>query len=183
MKNVIDTLHDDLLRYPIGRFDSNREVTAEVLEQSLGDLEALPGKLRQAVQGLSEVQLDTPYRPGGWTVRQVVHHLADSHMNSYIRFKLALTEDTPTIKPYEEQLWAELSDSKQEPVAVSLELLGALHHRWSVLLRSLTVTDWQRQFFHPDSGKTTLAKAAALYAWHSRHHLAHITNLRELHRW
>jgi hypothetical protein len=183
MKNVIDTLHDDLLRYPVGRFDNSRQVTAEVLEQCLGDLEALPGKLRQALQGLTEEQLDTPYRNGGWTVRQVVHHLADSHMNSYIRFKLALTEQTPTIKPYEEQLWAELPDSRQVPVAVSLALLEALHHRWSVLLRSLAVSDWQRQFLHPDSGKTSLAKAAALYAWHSRHHLAHITNLRELHKW
>jgi hypothetical protein len=183
MKNVIDTLHDDLLRYPIGKYDSSREVSAEALEQALQDLEALPGQLRQAAQGLSDSQLNTPYRAGGWTVRQVVHHLADSHMNSYIRFKLALTEDTPTIKPYDEQRWAELADSKQEPVDVSLTLLEALHHRWLVLLRSLSGTDWQRTFIHPQSGKTTLAKAAGLYAWHGRHHLAHITNLRELHRW
>jgi hypothetical protein len=183
MKNVIDTLHDDLLRYPIGRYDSSREASAEALEQALRDLEALPGQLRQAVQGFSDSQLNTPYRAGGWTVRQVVHHLADSHMNSYIRFKLALTEDGPTIKPYEEQRWAELADSKQEPVEVSLTLLEALHHRWLVLLRSLSATDWQRSFIHPQSGKTTLTKAAGLYAWHGRHHLAHITNLRELHRW
>jgi hypothetical protein len=183
MKNIIDTLHDDLLRYPIGRYDSSREVSAEALEQALRDLEALPGQLRQAVQGLSDNQLNTPYRAGGWTLRQVVHHLADSHMNSYIRFKLALTEDNPTIKPYEEDRWAELPDSKQEPVEVSLTLLEALHHRWLVLLRSLSITDWQRHFMHPQSGKTTLAKAAGLYAWHGRHHLAHISNLRELHKW
>lgn len=183
MKNVIDTLHDDLLRYPVGHFDKSREVSPEELEKHLAELEALPAQLRQAVQGLTDVQLDTPYRPGGWTLRQVVHHLADSHMNSYIRFKLALTEDTPTIKPYEEQLWAELPDSKQEPVEVSLVLLEALHQRWLVLLRSLRPADWQRKFVHPDSGKTTLVKAAALYAWHGRHHLAHITNLREYSKW
>jgi uncharacterized damage-inducible protein DinB len=183
MKNVIDTLHDDLLRYPIGHFDSSQEVTAAALEEYIHDLEALPGQLRQAVQGLSDVQLNTPYRTGGWSVRQVVHHLADSHMNSYIRFKLALTEDTPTIKPYEEQRWAELPDSKQEPVEVSLALLEALHHRWCVVLRSLSMTDWQKSFFHPESGKMTLAKAAALYSWHGRHHLTHIKNLRELSKW
>jgi uncharacterized damage-inducible protein DinB len=183
MKNIIDTLQDDLLRYPIGKFDSSREVSAEVLEQSLQQLEALPGLLRQAVQGLSDSQLNTPYRTGGWTVRQVVHHIADSHLNSYTRFKLALTEDTPTIKPYQEQLWAELPDSRQEPVEVSLTLLEALHHRWLVVLRSLSVPDWQRSFLHPESGKIPLAKAAALYAWHGRHHLAHITNLRELRKW
>lgn len=183
MKNIIDTLHDDLLRYPIGRFDRNKEVTAEVLEQSISTLQALPGQLRQALQGLNEAQLDTPYRPEGWTVRQVVHHLADSHMNSFIRFKLALTEDNPTIKPYQEELWAELPDSRQVPVEVSLMLLEALHHRWTVLLQSLAAVDWQRRFIHPDSGKTTLAKAVALYAWHSRHHLAHITNLREFKNW
>jgi hypothetical protein len=183
MKNVIDTLQDDLLRYPVGHFDKSREVNPQELEKHLAELEALPAQLRQAVQGLTDVQLDTPYRPGGWTLRQVVHHLADSHMNSYIRFKLALTENTPTIKPYEEQLWAELPDSKLEPVEVSLVLLEALHQRWLVLLRSLRPADWQRTFVHPDSGKTTLVKAAALYAWHGRHHLAHITNLREYSKW
>jgi uncharacterized damage-inducible protein DinB len=183
MKNVIDTLQDDLLRYPIGRFDGSGEVTAEALEQHLRDLEALPGQLRQAVQGLSDSQLNTPYRAGGWTLRQVVHHLADSHMNSYIRFKLALTEDTPTIKPYEEQLWAELPDSRQEPVEVSLVLLEALHHRWSVVLRALSFADWQKSFLHPQSGKMILAKAAAFYAWHGRHHLAHILNLKALKSW
>jgi hypothetical protein len=183
MKNVIDTSQEELLRYPIGRFDSSRELSTEALAQHLDELEALPGQLRQAVQGLSDIKLDTPYRPGGWTVRQVVHHLADSHMNSYIRFKLTLTEDSPTIKPNQEQLWAELPDSKQEPVAVSLLLLEALHRRWSVLLRAMTLTDWQRSFLHPQSGKISLVKAAALYAWHGRHHLSHINTLRHLNKW
>jgi hypothetical protein len=181
MKNVIDTLHDDLLRYPIGRFDSSRELSPEALEQGLRDLEVLPGQLRLAVQGLSDTHLDTPYRAGGWTIRQVVHHLADSHMNSYIRFKLALTEHTPTIKPYDEARWAELPDSRQGAIADSLDLLTALHHRWLLLLRALTAADWQKQFHHPESGKTTLLKAAAYYAWHGRHHLAHIANWREAH--
>jgi DinB superfamily len=183
MKNLIDTLHDDLLRYPIGKYDSTREVTAEILEQSIRDIEALPDQLRLAVQGLSDAQLNTPYRPGGWMVRQVVHHLADSHMNAYIRFKLALTENNPTIKPYEEDLWAALPDSRQEPVDVSLVLLASLHRRWSVVLRSLSASDWQRTYLHPDSGKTPLAKAIAMYAWHGHHHLTHITNLRELQKW
>lgn len=183
MKNVIDTLQDDLLRYPIGRFDPSKVSASPGLETCLQELEALPGQLRQAVQGLSDAQLDTPYRPGGWTLRQVVHHLADSHMNSYIRFKLALTEDKPTIKPYQEGAWADLPDSRLEPVEISLQLLESLHHRWLVVLRALSPTDWQRSYMHPESGKTDLALAAALYAWHGRHHLAHILTLREWKKW
>ncbi|MGV3502436.1 MAG: YfiT family bacillithiol transferase [Adhaeribacter sp.] len=180
---MIDTLQDDLLRYPIGRFDPSKVSAAPGLEACLQELQDLPAQLRQAVEGLSDAQLDTPYRPGGWTLRQVVHHLADSHMNSYIRFKLALTEDQPAIKPYREDAWADLPDSRLEPVAISLNLLESLHHRWLVVLRSLSPTDWQRSFRHPESGNINLAHAAALYAWHGRHHLAHILTLREWKKW
>lgn len=143
----------------------------------------MPENLRAAVEGLSAAQLDTPYRDGGWTVRQLVHHLADSHMNSYVRFRLALTEDWPTIKPYDEKLWAQLSDASTAPVETSLELLTALHERWVLLLRSLTAEQWQRGYVHPDNSRQTLAEAAALYAWHSRHHVAHITELRKRSGW
>lgn len=183
MKNVIDTLQDDLLRYPIGRFDPGKVAPAQGLETSLQEMQALPGQLRQAVQGLSDAQLDTPYRPGGWTLRQVVHHLADSHMNAYIRFKLALTEDNPAIKPYREDAWAGLPDSRLEPVEVSLQLLEALHRRWLVVLRNLSASEWQRSYMHPESGRTDLAHAAAQYAWHGRHHLAHILTLKEWKKW
>lgn len=183
MKNVIDTLQDELLRYPIGRFDRSKIPPGQGLETSLQELQALPVQLRQAVQGLSDVQLDTPYRPGGWTLRQVVHHLADSHMNAYIRFKLALTEDKPHIKPYQEHAWAGLPDSRLEPVEISLNLLEALHHRWLVLLHALSAADWQRSYVHPESGTTDLAHAAAQYAWHGRHHLAHILTLKEWKKW
>ncbi|MDB5260768.1 MAG: hydrolase [Adhaeribacter sp.] len=176
--NVIDPIQEDMRRYPLGKFDGNREINAADIAGFINDLAELPAQLRQAVSGLTETQLDTPYRSGGWTIRQVVHHVADSHLNSYIRFKLALTEDTPTIKPYQEDRWAELADGKTEPVEVSLVLLQALHHRWVVLLNSLTANQWQRTFNHPVSGQTTLAKAAGLYAWHGKHHVAHITGLR-----
>ena len=165
------------LRFPIGKFGGEEAFTPALAQAYVQNIAALPGLLRQAVLGLTNAQLDTPYRPGGWTVRQVVHHLADSHMNSYIRFKLALTEDNPVIKPYEEQRWAELPDAQKEPVETSLVLLEALHQRWVVLLKSLSDTDWVRTFTHPVSGTTTLIKAAGLYAWHGRHHLAHITNM------
>ena len=169
----------DLLRFPIGKFGGGEAFTPALIQEYVQNIASLPGLLRQAVLGLNNVQLDTPYRPGGWTVRQVVHHLADSHLNSYIRFRLALTEDNPLIKPYEEQRWAELPDAQTEPVEISLVLLEALHQRWVVLLKSLSESDWLRTFTHPVSGKTTLIKAAGLYAWHGKHHLAHITNLRQ----
>jgi len=169
------------LRFPIGKFEGAEPFTPALGQAYVQDIAALPGLLRQAVQNLTDTQLDTPYRPGGWTVRQVVHHVADSHLNSYIRFKLALTEENPVIKPYEEQLWAELPDSLQEPAEVSLVMLTALHQRWVVLLKSLSDTEWLRTFTHPVSGKTTLLKAAGLYAWHGRHHLAHITNTQYSH--
>jgi uncharacterized damage-inducible protein DinB len=135
------------------------------------------------VKGLTDEQLDTPYRSGGWTVRQVVHHVPDSHLNSYVRFKLALTEDNPTIKPYEEGRWAELSDSNSTPVEVSLTLLESLHDRWVRLLRSLTPEQWKRTFRHPELGEMTLEKTLALYAWHGKHHVAHITELRKERSW
>ena len=147
------------------------------------DIAAVPANLRAAVEGLSPQQLDTPYRPGGWSVRQVVHHVPDSHMNAYVRFKLALTEDEPTIKPYEQQLWAELPDTKETPLEVSLNMLDALHDRWVRLLRSLTAKDWQRTFRHPELGIVGLEKNLALYRWHGKHHVAHITELRKRMNW
>jgi hypothetical protein len=139
--------------------------------------------LRNAVSGLNEEQLDTPYRPDGWTVRQVVHHLADSHINSYVRFRLALTENQPTITVYDENAWANLPDARDSNVELSLALLEGLHRRWAVLLRSLTARDWQKTFRHPERGLMRLDVNACLYAWHSQHHLAHITGLRERNGW
>jgi uncharacterized damage-inducible protein DinB len=146
-------------------------------------LKMLPGRLRTAVAGLSDAQLDTPYREGGWTLRQVVHHVADSHTNSYVRFKLALTEDWPTIKPYDEAAWANLADSRWLPVEVSLAMIEGLHTRWVGLLESLSDADFQKGFEHPEMGRQNLAKVLALYDWHSRHHTAHITGLRQRQGW
>jgi uncharacterized damage-inducible protein DinB len=171
------------LRFPVGKFHFEGPLTEPQKQASLDEIARTPAKLRAAVKGLSEAQLDTPYRPGGWTVRQVVHHLPDSHMNSYVRFKLALTESEPTIKPYAEDRWAELADSKSTPVEVSLTLLESLHDRWAQLLRSLSPEDWKRTFRHPEMGAMTLEKTLALYAWHGRHHVAHITSLRERSGW
>jgi uncharacterized damage-inducible protein DinB len=171
------------LQYPIGRFAYDGEITREQREIWINEIAEAPRKLRLAVKGLSDSQLNTPYRPGGWTVRQVVHHLADSHMNSYIRFKLALTEDLPTIKPYEEAIWAELSDGVSMPVEVSLQLLDSLHLRWVNVLRSTASDDFNRGFIHPESGITPLARNLGIYAWHGNHHIAHITSLRERMGW
>ena len=171
------------LRYPIGKFSYDGHLTQDQKRAFLDDIAQTPKNLRAAVQGLSAAQFDTPYRPGGWTVRQVVHHVPDSHLNSYMRFKLALTEDEPTIKPYAEDRWAELADTKATPVEVSLTLLDSLHDRWVRLLRSLTPEEWKRTFRHPDLGAMTLEKTLALYAWHGRHHVAHITALRERSGW
>jgi len=171
------------LRFPVGKFHFEGPLTESQKQASLDEIARTPAKLRAAVKGLSEAQLDAPYRPGGWTVRQVVHHLPDSHMNSYVRFKLALTESEPTIKPYAEDRWAELADSKSTPVEVSLTLLESLHDRWAHLLRSLSPEDWKRTFRHPEMGAMTLEKTLALYAWHGRHHVAHITSLRERSGW
>ena len=170
------------LRFPIGKFDKNIEVTAEMRHGFIQTISDLPNILAKTVEDLSEEQLDTPYRPEGWTVRQTVHHVGDSHLNSLCRFKLALTEYAPTIRPYEEARWAELSDSKL-PVEVSLKMLEAIHLRWTTLLNSMTDEDFQRKLIHPDSGDFTLETMLALYDWHSRHHTAHITNLIERNGW
>jgi len=171
------------LRYPIGRFKFEESITEEQRRRFIDQIEGTPAELRSAVQGLSPEQLDTPYRPGGWTVRQVVHHLPDSHLNSYTRFKLALTEDEPTIKPYHEDRWAELEDSRNAPIEMSLMLLEALHRRWVLLLRSLSPPEFARTFKHPELGVVSLDKNISLYAWHGRHHVAHITSLRERMGW
>jgi hypothetical protein len=146
-------------------------------------LQSLPALLRETVEGLSDTQLDTPYRDGGWTVRQVVHHIADSHANAFLRFKLALTEDWPTIKPYNEAAWAELADSKSLPLAPSLETIDGIHARWVVLLESMSIDDFQKGFNHPERGRVNLMKALAMYDWHARHHLAHITGLKARKGW
>jgi hypothetical protein len=171
------------LRYPIGKFTTEGVALAAERGHFIEQIERTPAELRAAVQGLSPEQLDTPYRLEGWTVRQVVHHLPDSHMNSFIRCKLALTEEEPTIKPYDEDLWARLGDVRNTPIEVSLRLLESLHHRWVVLLRSLGNADWSRKFRHPELGAMSLERNLALYAWHGRHHVAHITALRERMGW
>ena len=169
-------------RYPVGKFSYSGPITADQKKQFLDDIEQTPARLREAVRGLSDAQLDTPYRDGGWTVRQVVHHVPDSHMNSYIRFKLALTEDDPIIKPYEEALWAELPDSRQ-PIDNSLTILDSLHCRWMTILRNIDDAGWKRTFRHPELGSMPLEKALALYSWHGRHHVAHVTELRNRMGW
>jgi uncharacterized damage-inducible protein DinB len=172
----------DDLRYPIGRFSPSAASLPSDRSAHIQTLRQLPSSLRAAVDGLSDAQLDTPYREGGWTVRQVVHHVADSHANSYARFKLALTEDWPTIKPYDQAAWAKLTDSGLG-VNVSLEWLEAMHARWVALLESMTEEDFQKGFNHPENGGQNLARTLALYDWHSRHHTAHITGLRARHGW
>ncbi len=172
------------LRYPIGPMVLENNPTPEMVQAWIADVEAAPAALRAAVGDLAAEQLDTRYRPGGWTVRQLVHHLPDSHMNAYVRFKLALTEDTPTIKPYEEARWAELADSFDTPVEASLTLLEVLHQRWVVLLKSLAAIDFDRAYFHPAlDQKVALKTALGMYAWHGRHHVAHVTTLRERMEW
>ena len=170
------------LRYPIGQFERPAAVTPELRREWIDTIAAAPARYRDAVRGLSDAQLDTQYRPEGWTVRQVVHHVADSHMNSFIRFRLALTEDEPTIKPYDEAKWALLKDAA-EPVEVSLALIDNLHHRWVVMLHAIEEGDFARTLRHPASGLMNLDTLLALYAWHSRHHEAHITRLRDRLGW
>ena len=170
-------------RYPIGKFQYSGPYNSEQNRLFLDEIAATPADMRAAVEGLTEEQLNTSYRPGGWSVRQVVHHVPDSHLNSYVRFKLALTEENPTIKPYAEDRWADLSDSKATPIEVSLTLLDSLHDRWVRLLHSLTPEQWKRTFRHPDMGEMTLEKTLALYAWHRKHHVAHITELRKRMSW
>lgn len=170
-------------RYPIGKFHFPTAVTETDRSLFISEIEQLPAQLRQAVAGLSKDQLDTPYRDGGWTVRQVTHHVPDSHMNAYVRYKLALTEDEPTIKPYAEDRWAQLADTKSTPIEVSLAMLDNLHGRWVQLLRSLGQEEWKRQFRHPEMGTVSLEKNLALYAWHGKHHVAHVTELRKRMGW
>jgi len=170
-------------RYPIGKFEAPKEVTPALRQQAIQTIAETPAKLRAAVKGLNDSQLDTPYREDGWTIRQVVHHVADSHVNAYTRLRLAMTENEPTIKPYAEGLWAELPDAKSAPVEVSLTLLEALHDRWMRLQRTLRDADYARSFRHPEHGVRTLEWLLFLYAWHGTHHTGHITNLRQQKGW
>jgi hypothetical protein len=170
------------LRYPVGRFRPLATSMPGIRAAHIETLRLLPEHLRAAVAGLNEAQLDTPYRDDGWTVRQVVHHLADSHANSFIRFKLALTEDWPTIKPYDEAAWARLPDSRL-PIDGSLVFIDSLQARWVALLQSMSEEDFHRGFNHPEMGRQSLAASLALYEWHSRHHVAHITTLRQRMAW
>jgi uncharacterized damage-inducible protein DinB len=169
-------------QYPVGKFTVEENLSDARRSELIGQIAAAPGKLRDALRGLDAKQLDTPYRDGGWTVRQVAHHLADSHMNAYVRFKLALTEDFPTIKPYDQKLWAETADTRA-PAEASVELLDALHLRWVALLKSMNAADFKRRLKHPELGEVVLEKYLGMYAWHSRHHVAHITSLRERMKW
>src|SRR5271169_3842212 len=171
------------LSYPAGKFDWSASISTEARPELISQLAAAPAGFREAVRGLDDSQLDAPYRPWGWTVRQVVHHLADSHMNSYIRFKLALTEDNPQIKPYDQDAWAATADSVSADIALSLTLLEGMHGRWAALLSSLAPADFARTFQHPESGLQTLDRTLQTYAWHCRHHVAHITGLRERSGW
>lgn len=170
-------------RYPVGRFHFPKSVSREELTTFIDQIAEAPARLRSAVEGLSDAQLDTSYRPGGWTILQVAHHVPDSHMNSYVRFRLALTEQEPVIKPYDEAQWAKLADAQTLPVEPSLMLLESLHARWVPLLRSLNDDQWKRSFRHPELGLVSLENNAALYAWHGRHHVAHITDLRRRMGW
>jgi hypothetical protein len=165
----------DALRYPIGRFVVPTSISAADRARFIEEIAAAPAALRAAVEGLSEAQLNKPYRPGGWTIRQVVHHVPDSHLNAYSRMKLALTEDEPRITPYMEDRWAELPDSRDVPVETSLVLLEAVQERWVSIMRTMTDAQWRRAYMHPELGRYPLDRQAALYAWHGKHHVAHIT--------
>jgi len=170
-------------RFPTGPFQFNPDATADTRRQAIAAIRATPGALRAAVAGLSESQMNTPYRDGGWTVRQVVHHVPESHMNAFTRFKLALTEDNPTIKPYEEDRWVRLGDVPRAPIETLLTLLDALHERWVILLEVMTAADFARPLTHPVNGGMTLDRMLQLYAWHGAHHVAHITTLRTREGW
>ena len=173
----------DDLRYPVGKLSYDTEVTAGKRTAWIRQIAETPAALRAALRGLTDAQLDTPYRPDGWTVRQVVHHVPDSHMNAFVRFKLALTEDNPTIKPYNEAAWAKLADVKLTPVETSLDILDALHRRWVLLLESMKPEDFSRPLLHPENGPMTVDRLLQMYAWHGRHHVAHITSLRQRENW
>jgi len=174
----------ETLRYPIGKFKPPVHIENDDIKRWIDYLKGFPQQMRSEVITLNDVQLDTPYREGGWTIRQVVHHVPDSHMNAYIRFKLALTEDNPAIKPYLENLWAELPDSKSAPIAGSLDLLETIHNRWVNVLENMSASDYKRTFFNPESKVTrTLEVVLCLYNWHAKHHLAHITELKKRMNW
>ena len=173
----------DDLRFPTGRFTLDPDPTPGKRHGWIDQIAAAPAALKSAVGGLSDTQFDTPYRPGGWTVRQVVHHVPDSHLNAYVRFKLALTEENPTIKTYDEAAWAKVADTERTPPEVSLALLDALHRRWVVLLKSMQAADFARPLVHPERGNVTLDWMLQLYAWHGRHHVGHITALRQRQGW
>jgi hypothetical protein len=177
--NIADPNH----RYPVGKFTKPDTITPDDRLEAIAVISALPGQLRNAVSDFDQVQWDTPYRPEGWTVRQLIHHIADSHSNAVVRVRLALTEDWPTIKPYDQAAWADLHDSIAAPGEWSLELIESLHARWVMLLQSLSDEQWQRGFHHPENGPMTIEHATLVYAWHSRHHLAHITHLRTREDW
>lgn len=170
-------------RFPTGRFSFDPDVTDEKRRSAIAAIRATPGALRAAVHGLDVAQLNTPYRDGGWTVRQLVHHVPESHMNAFTRFKLALTEDNPTIKPYEEDRWVRLGDVERAPIETSLALLDALHERWGILLDVMTDADFRRPLMHPEAGPMTLDRMLQLYAWHGPHHVAHVTALRARNGW
>jgi uncharacterized damage-inducible protein DinB len=161
-------------RFPTGRFSFDPDVTPETRRQAIAAIRGTPAKLRAALQGMTDADLDTPYREGGWTIRQVVHHVPESHMNAFVRFKLALTEDNPTIKPYDEDAWAKLPDVPRAPIESSLALLDALHQRWVVLLEAMTPADFARPLVHPDRGAISLDWMLQLYAWHGAHHVGHV---------
>ncbi len=172
------------LRYPIGKFVQEGEIAPEQREAWIRDIELLPGQLAAALDGLTDEQLDTPYREGGWTVRQVAHHLTDSHMNCMMRFKLALTEEDPVIKTYDEDAWAKLADSDRAPVSLAVEQVSGLHARWSLLLRAMNDADFARTYRYPEASRSSrLDRTLGLYAWHGRHHVAHITSLRDRKGW
>ncbi|MGD8747702.1 MAG: putative metal-dependent hydrolase [Balneolaceae bacterium] len=172
----------DDIRYPLGKYQSKKDATPRDVAKWINEIEKLPAGLRESVSSLTEDQLDTPYRQGGWTVRQLIHHIADSHINSYVRFKWALTLNRPTIKAYEQDLWAQLPDS-QLPVEVSLKVLDGLHERWAYLLKALNEQQLNRELVHPESGTLTVKSMIGLYAWHGKHHLAHITSLKKRKNW
>ena len=171
------------LRYPTGRVELKTSLSSDERRAAIDALESAPGNLRRAVSGLSDSQLDTPYRPGGWTVRQVVHHVADSHLNAYTRFRLAITEENPTIKPYDEARWAELEDARTMPIEVSLTLIERMHERLVTLLRRMPGESFTRTVDHPENGSMTMDSLLSMYSWHGRHHTAHITSLRDRMQW
>lgn len=170
------------LSFPIGKYEKVREITPEQRKQFIREIAELPNNLREMVKNMSEEQIDSPYRPAGWTVRQVVHHVGDSHLNSFIRFKLALTEDNPTIRPYAEDLWAETAEYKMR-VDVSLNLIDSIHRRWVALLESMSDEDFARTLNHPETGVWTLENLLGMYVWHGKHHTAHINNLKKRNGW